>query len=86
MNHYADHLEKKIGDAFDSRGIVFTHESNVKKQGTDFYLPAYDVHIEVKQFYAERVIKQIADKPNVILLQGKDAVDVFCKLIIKKES
>jgi hypothetical protein len=83
MNHYADHLEKKVGDTLESQGILFTHESTVSNQGADFYLPGYDVYIEIKQFYTERVTKQLENKDNIILLQGKDAVDLFCKMLRK---
>jgi len=81
--HYADHLEKQIAEALNSLGIDFVHESENKDQGLDFYLPKYDVYIEVKQFHASRIEKQMASRDNVVVLQGKKSVELFKKLLTK---
>lgn len=81
MIHYADDLEETIGNYLTEQGIEFLHESQNKAQGLDFYIPEYDVYIEVKKFHTDRISKQMASQNNVIVLQGKLAVRLFCKLI-----
>jgi len=81
--HYADHLEKQIAEALESLEIEFIHESVDKDQELDFYLPKYDVYIEVKQFHASRIGRQMESKDNVVVLQGKKSVELFKKLLTK---
>lgn len=81
MKHYADFLEEKIGKSLDNAGIPFVHESENKEQELDFYIPHLNVYIEVKQYHAPRISQQLERQENVIVLQGKRAVDVFCTLI-----
>jgi hypothetical protein len=80
--HFADHLEKRIAEALHGAGIDFVHESENKEQSLDFYLPFYDVYIEVKQFHADRISRQMESKGNVIAIQGANAVDLFVKMIL----
>jgi hypothetical protein len=75
--HFADSLEESVARALEMGGISFTHESENKDQGLDFYLPDYNVYIEVKQFHADRISKQLASQDNVIVLQGRKAVALF---------
>ncbi len=86
-----DPLERRVAEAFDRAGIRYTHESQRKhKHGSagvdkgtpclDFYLPEWDLHVEVKAFYSERVHKQLEGK-KVILLQGQGAVEWFCRMV-----
>jgi hypothetical protein len=49
----------------------------------DFYLPAFDIYIEIKQFHSERIHKQMGLQENVIAIQGKKAVEFIEKLLIK---
>ena len=77
--HYADHLEAEIGALLTERGIRFIHES--QGAALDFYLPDYDIYLEVKQFYSERVIKQLALHDNVILIQGRRSIAVVRALL-----
>lgn len=72
--HFADHLEKEVASILDQKGIHYIHESEGNGSTIDFYLPGYDVFIEVKQFHAERVLKQLSSKDNVILIQGKKSL------------
>jgi len=81
--HYADHLEKQIAEMLDSLKIDFIHESEDKHQGLDFYIPKYDVYIEVKQFHAERIHRQISSRDNVIVIQGIQSVNLLKSLITK---
>lgn len=79
--HFADQLEKNIAQALLIAGIDFVHESQDKDQGLDFYLPKYDVYIEVKQFHADRISRQMASKDNVIAVQGKKSVAFIINMI-----
>lgn len=84
MIHYADHLEKLIGDSLTNAGIDFEHESEggiAAEHGLDFYTLVEEVFIEVKQYHSERIAKQTARAGNVIVLQGENAVKLFANLL-----
>ena len=46
-------------------------------------LPDHDLYIECKAFYSERIIKQIKDKRNVIVIQGYESANFLKDLLIK---
>lgn len=50
----------------------------------DFYLPDHGVFIECKQFYSERIARQMSSVHNVIVIQGKDAAHAFATMITGK--
>jgi hypothetical protein len=75
---YEDKLEKMLEDTLTMTGIVFDRHHKV---GLDFYLPVYDVHVEIKQFHSDRISEQTSRAPNVIVLQGSNAVALFCTFI-----
>lgn len=79
--HYADELERQVAEALDEAGITYLHESEGGTNGLDFYLPKKGVYIEVKKFYSERVLNQMKQADNVIVLQGKEAVNFFTQFI-----
>lgn len=79
MKHFADRLERDISAALTAAGISHIHES--EGAPLDFYLPDYDVHIEVKRFHTERINGQLTRAENVILLQGISAVRLFIKIL-----
>lgn len=79
-----DPVEAIVADALDDAGIDYIHESerNGVYQNVDFYLPGYDIWIECKAFpCGKRVAKQLADKENIILIQGREAAEGFRRLI-----
>lgn len=79
---YNDELETELAETLESTGIKFDHElSGSTGRKLDFYLPAYDVYIEVKKFYSDRSEVQLQSQENVILLQGRKAVKFFCNLL-----
>lgn len=82
MQNYSDPVERIIADALTARGIRFEYEV-VRPNGRriDFYLPAYDLFIEVKQFSTPRTAQQIEGMENVIVIQGKHAAQQFARLI-----
>jgi len=81
MEHYSDELEKQVGEALSASKIKFER----KGQRLDFFLPQYDVYIEVKKYHSERANAQLATQENIILVQGKKAVKMFCEQILKSK-
>lgn len=79
--YYADDLERTIGEKLTDLNVEFVHESENKNQQLDFYLPTFDIYIEVKQFYSNRVTAQLYAQQNVILIQGRKSMDALMKLI-----
>jgi hypothetical protein len=80
--HFADNLEKEIAELLDIMKINYIHESVNNGSSLDFYLPDFNVYIEVKQFHTDRSLRQLVSRDNIILIQGKGSVE-FLKAIIK---
>ncbi len=77
-----DPMERLCGQALRACGIDFITDHEAESPARlDFYLPASDLHIEVKRFHSERVAEQLRRAENVILLQGKGAVQFFASLM-----
>ena len=75
-----DPMELMIAEALDAAGISYVHEaSNPSK--LDFKLLDIGVEIEVKQFHSDRIAKQMARVDNVIVAQGRGAVELLALLI-----
>lgn len=83
--HFSDHLEKQIAQAFDDVGIEYVHESESNEQDLDFYLPFFDVYIEVKQYHADRIARQMSSKDNVIAVQGKKSVELLIVMLLRSK-
>jgi hypothetical protein len=79
--YFSDELEKQIADALDIAGIEYLHESEDKGLDLDFYLPYFDVYIEVKKFHADRISRQMATKNNVIAVQGRKSVELLINIL-----
>ena len=56
-------------------------EVGVKTKALDFYLPDYNVYIECKRMFTERINDQISRHENVIVIQGMGAALTFVELI-----
>lgn len=70
-----DPLEREVEKALIEAGIDFeTDNGGGNDSRLDFFLPQWDVHIEVKRFYTARTGEQMARAPNVIVAQGEKAV------------
>lgn len=80
-NHREDPIERIIATTLDDLGVSYSVENN--EQRLDFYLPDQAIYIEVKQFYSERTIRQMQDREDVILIQGRVAALGFRDLIIE---
>lgn len=76
-----DPIELIVAKGLDFAGVKYTHESDNKKQSLDFHLPDVDVYIECKQFPTDRTSKQIAGFPNVIVIQGRRAAEMFVSML-----
>ena len=84
MQHISDPLEQQVAVALQAAGIKFLHETDFNKEQInplDFYLTEFNIWIEIKRYYSERIIKQQEHRPNVIVLQGETAVRIFCALL-----
>ena len=79
----ADPMEILVGDALASAGICFVQDGTKGEntQGLDFHLTGRGVYVEVKRFHSERIASQMSRAPNVIAVQGEEAVRFFCELI-----
>lgn len=78
--------ETLIAEALKEAGIVF--ERDIKN--LDFFLPDYGVFIESKggqakagTQQAEKLVKQLARDPNIILIQGYKATKAFVSIITR---
>jgi hypothetical protein len=78
---FTDHLEIDLATTFMEKGIDFIHESENKEQRLDFYLPNEKVYIEIKQYHSERTNEQLESQDEVILIQGKKALQYFKTLL-----
>lgn len=81
MYHFSDELEKEVAETLLKVGVKFNHASNTPNQRLDFYLLDYDIFIEVKKFHSERSNSQLSSQDNIILIQGRKSVELFCTLL-----
>lgn len=75
-----DPMEKLIRDALIDIGEPFIEE-NKNLANLDFYLPRINIYIEVKQFHSKRISNQMERASNVIVAQGKEAVEALASMI-----
>ena len=80
-----DPMEEKMASALTAAQIEYVTDTDPRSLDLDFYLPAQNVHIEVKQFHSDRIAAQMARAENVIALQGRKAVGLFCALLHRKK-
>ena len=71
-----DPIEKIVREALDSAGVIYGRDDPL-----DFECGGFAV--EVKQFHSERTIRQLADRTDVILVQGRAAAEAFARLVRK---
>ncbi len=76
-----DPIETILEDALYEAGIDYVKETDIRASGLDFYLPEYDLHIEVKQFHTPRIAEQMSRVKNVIAIQGVEAAKFFAKIL-----
>lgn len=75
-------LEQRIAAALDTAGLEYRTEFEGRvEERLDFYLPRFGVHIEVKGGHSPRISDQMARSNNVIVAQGRQAVELLALLI-----
>ncbi len=70
-----DPIEKIVERALNKAGINFVRPAN----GLDFECDG--VAIECKQFFTERLLGQIRNRSDVIVIQGRDAALKFEEMV-----
>lgn len=74
-----DPVERIVADALDRVGVVYQTHNSLE---LDFYLPSYEIYIEVKQYHSPRISEQMSRNPNVIAIQGIEAARAFADLLL----
>lgn len=74
-----DPMEAEVIELLNHHGIAFTRPERNKFDPTnlDFYLPAQELYLEVKQFHTPRIAAQLANVPahvTAIVLVGPNCV------------
>lgn len=79
----SDPMEYIIETALINADIEYEKERQLPgtQYRLDFYLPDQDLYIEVKQFHSERAASQLGSYKNVILAQGRPAVEFLAHAI-----
>lgn len=80
--HISNSLELEVANVLTDNGIEFIHESQLPGQSLDFFLPQFNVYLEVKEYYSERSSKQLQRSDDIILIQGKKALYAFLAMVI----
>ena len=73
-----DPVERIVADALDRAGVVYETTNSLE---LDFYLPSYEIYIEVKQYHSPRISEQMSRDANVIAIQGIEAARAFADLV-----
>lgn len=76
-----DPMERIIEKALIDAGVTYEIDGDGGRYLLDFYLPDADLHIEVKRFHSERIGRQMAQFENVIVAQGRVAVEALAAMI-----
>ncbi|MEN2711409.1 hypothetical protein [Sphingomonas sp. VL_57B] len=74
-----DPMGRLIAEALQDARIEY--ETEERFPHLDFYLPDADLYIEVKRMHSARISYQMARVENVIVAQGRGAVEVLAALI-----
>jgi hypothetical protein len=74
-----DPMEQLIADALDEAGIPYVRDGE-NPSHLDFRLDN-GIEIEVKRFHSPRISEQMSRVDNVIVAQGKEAVEFLASLI-----
>ena len=78
-------LERLVAHALDLAGIKYLTDFEGKSPAhLDFYLPDYDIYLEIKGGYSPRIARQLKRAPNVIVLQGIMATTFFIAKLNKR--
>jgi hypothetical protein len=78
-------LEKQFIILMEGAGVEYTRPEQTQSDPTnlDFYLPAMDLNVEVKQWHSDRIAGQLSKLPRnaaALVLIGRQAVEKFSSL------
>ena len=73
-------MERMIEGALKAAGWDYSRADSWP-EALDFWVPCLGCFIEVKQFHSERIAGQMARAENVIVAQGREAVEALATLI-----
>lgn len=77
-----DPMESAFEKMCCDNGIEFRRDDQTKDGSQlDFYLPKYDVYVEVKQFHTNRISEQMSRRHNVIAIQGMGSLNALRELL-----
>jgi hypothetical protein len=79
-----DPVERIIADALDSQRIRYVRDGEGETKALDFYLPDFDVYLEVKRFHTRRIAEQTSRVENVIVVQGIKAAQFFAGCLMEE--
>jgi hypothetical protein len=79
-----DPMEEIVHQALHDAKVPFVAGDSNNAARLDFYLPVQNLYIEVKQFHSPRIAEQMARSENVIVLQGRPAVEWFAEMINRR--
>jgi transcriptional regulator with XRE-family HTH domain len=82
-----DPMERMVEAALLRAGIAFvTDRDGGIPENLDFYLPDFDVFLEVKRMHSDRIAGQMARAPNVIAIQGEASVRFLVSILAARRS
>jgi len=77
-----DPMERLVEQALIDAGLRYRREGDpLHHQTIDYLLLDHDVHIEVKLMHTDRVSRQMASVPNIIVAQGEPAIRLLARAI-----
>ncbi len=79
-----DPFEEAMAAALVAAGIRYQRDEDARPH-LDFYLPDFDVYIEVKQFHSARTAGQMSRAPNVIAVQGEAGLRFMISLLVQED-
>ena len=75
-----DPVETTLERAFNEAGIEY-RRADANPRHLDFYLPAFDLYVEVKRYHTDRTAKQMERVPDIVVIQGMKAAVAFARMI-----
>lgn len=85
-SNISDPMERLIAGGLEAGSFRYSHEGDRDAVGQtlDFHLRDLDIYIEVKRFHSPRIADQMSRADNVIVAQGKQAVELLAQLLARR--